>query len=161
MKELRFTKGVNREKEWGKLIDIYVNTSMADSGEGVFDTIKSLMFFAACLGYSKGKRKELKPPLEDIQSSIFENDDNTVIVYLIALAETKDINIFKSVNEKEMIKIFEEYANGGFSIMSEWEAGQVALEPVDKIFNELINLDIFEIVDNRSNNSSNISDVEF
>ena len=94
----------------------------------MFPTIKAIQSFAAVLGFEKHKRKPLdRKRVDNIEWNTFNSDQLTHYIYLIALAETGDINILKydienpeETNSSNMLEIFEEYANGGFEIITEW-----------------------------------------
>ena len=89
----------------------------------IFPTIKDLLCFAAVLGFSEGKKIPLseKYKKEDIQKQIFIDDGKVNIIFLIALADQKDSNVLRDDNPVDIVKIFEEYANGGLEIMKAWE----------------------------------------
>ncbi len=57
--------------------------------------------------------------VEDISYQQFERGDAEDLIYLIALAETKDPEILKDGEENRCANIFEEYANGGLQIIHE------------------------------------------
>ena len=42
------------------------------------------------------------------------------LLYLIALAEKRDVDILREENEDKMIQVFEEYANGGLQVLTDW-----------------------------------------
>jgi dnd system-associated protein 4 len=42
------------------------------------------------------------------------------LLYLIGLAETKDVDCLRVENEDSLVTIFEEYANGGLSTLEDW-----------------------------------------
>lgn len=93
------------------------------TGKSVFATIKDFLCFAAVLGYAKNKRVPFDhgEPKDDIQEFIFSKDKEAMrVIYLIALAASKSITIFKEENSDEMVRCFEEFANGGLSIIKSW-----------------------------------------
>nr|WP_319390620.1 hypothetical protein [uncultured Cohaesibacter sp.] len=94
-----------------------------------FPTIKALQCYAAMLGFSEGRREPFDgEEKENIEWHTFENDGYTHFIYMISLAHKKNIDILKyDVEgsrtlgaEEDMVKIFEEYANGGFNLMQIW-----------------------------------------
>ncbi len=57
----------------------------------------------------------------EIDGRIFESHRQSEdLIYLIALAEKKDAEVLREGNEDAAIAVFEEYADGGFDILSEW-----------------------------------------
>ncbi len=85
----------------------------------LFPTIRELLCFAALLGYSEGRRIPLDRDagVEDVSYQQFERGDAEDLIWLIALAETKDPEILKDGEEGRCAEIFEEYANGGLQIL--------------------------------------------
>lgn len=99
------------------------------TGVKAFPTIKALQCYAALLGFDQKRREPFdRKDAENIEWHTFNNDGYTEYIYLIALAETKSINVLKydvenslpADSEEDMVKIFEEYANGGFAILETW-----------------------------------------
>jgi dnd system-associated protein 4 len=89
----------------------------------IFPTIKDLLCFAAMLGFSEQKRVPFSPNFktDEIQRQIFFNDNKINLIYLIALAETKNANVLRNDEPTDIVNIFEEYANGGLELMKSWE----------------------------------------
>ena len=87
----------------------------------LFQTIRELLCFAALLGYSENRRLPLDKDkgVEDVSYQQFERGDAEDLIYLIALAETKDPEILKDGEESRCAIIFEEYANGGLQIIQQ------------------------------------------
>ena len=87
----------------------------------LFPTIRELLCFAALLGYSEKRRLPLDTDkgVEDVSYQQFERGDAEDLIYLIALAETKDPDILKDGEETRCAMIFEEYVNGGLQIIRE------------------------------------------
>ncbi len=102
----------------------YENTLQLLGGPGskMFTTLRDALSFAAALGYREGRRWKLDEKLgrEDIQASVYNGNDAIDLIFAIALAETRSAEILKQSNERECIQIFEEYANGGLSLITEW-----------------------------------------
>ena len=88
----------------------------------LFDTLREAMGFSAALGYREKRRLplDIKEGKEDIQQGLYMMNEAVDLVFAIALAADKTIDVLKPENEKECIKIFEEYANGGLHLMQEW-----------------------------------------
>ncbi len=121
-------RSIRRNKEHADIIKLLMDKN-PDTGMAVFPTIKSLQCFAAVIGFDQKRRVKLeKGNVEDIEWHIFNSDNLTHYIYLIALAETNDMNVLKFDIEKpdsaqigpNMMEIFEEYANGGFEIIRGW-----------------------------------------
>lgn len=91
------------------------------SDRTLFPTIRELLCFAALLGYSESRRIPLdkEKGVEDVSYQQFERGDAEDLIYLIALADSKDPEILKDGEESRCAEIFEEYANGGLQILGE------------------------------------------
>ena len=82
---------------------------------GFFPTNAHLYCYLASVGFKKGKREKTAKPNPgwgDVPERIFRNQGLLPQVYTIALAETKDYEILKDLDQ--CFSIFEEYVNAGF-----------------------------------------------
>ena len=95
------------------------------SGENPpFKEIWRLLIFAASVGQSRGRREPLKAvdSGKAIPAAIFANSPAWPgFHYLMALVEKDDSTILGGSDalENERLTVFEEYANGGLSVMQE------------------------------------------
>lgn len=112
--------------------DLVKSLIISKETTGPFQTYADVMVFAAALGARRKKRL----PLEEISKrdplpigiEIFISRGYEVAIKLLAIAETKDINILSPSDEnseEQRIQIFEEYANGGLEILQEELRGSV------------------------------------
>lgn len=132
MKKLR---NINRSKTHEKLISLYAKDSHPVTGKSIFPTIKDLLCFSAMLGFSEKRRVPLdrSEGVEDIMYEIFQRTQSDDFVYMLALAETKDVGVFRDDATEDFVEIFEEYANGGLETIKSWlkefpdERGEKAL----------------------------------
>jgi dnd system-associated protein 4 len=90
--------------------------------QAIFPTFRDLLCFAATLGFETGTHLPLDSKSDDfVEKRVFERDDLSVdLLYLIALAHTKDVDILRDENEDKIVQIFEEYANGGLQVITDW-----------------------------------------
>ncbi len=118
-------RSVYRSKQFSPLIQ-KLKLPDGKSEVAAFPHIKDVQVYAALLGFQNGRREAFdRRDAENIEWHIFDSDSLTHYIYLIALAETKDINILKYDEQnselngasEDMVKIFEEYAQGGFLIL--------------------------------------------
>ena len=111
---------INRSREFEELIQNLANSKIDHGSRSLFPTLKSVLCFAAFLGFAHKNRRPLDPQIgtEDIAYSTFDNDGSYDYIFLIALAEVGNIEILRNGREHECVKIFEEYANGGMSIIN-------------------------------------------
>lgn len=110
---------INRSRVHEDMVQRLAMTKLPGTGRTLFPTIRELLCFAAMLGYSEGRRIPLdrSAGIEDVSYQQFERGDAEDLIYLLALAETKNPNILKDGEESKCAEIFEEYANGGFQIL--------------------------------------------
>jgi dnd system-associated protein 4 len=121
---------------------------LCDSKTGYFSEIWRLLLFAALLGRAKGRREPLKKvdTGKGIDERIFANSPIWPgIVHLLGLIETGSSEALKSANWEKSLEVFEEYANGGLSIIN-----QIGPEDIHQLI-------LDESVQNLSPTSSDIS----
>ena len=92
----------------------------------VFKTYKDALMFAACLGYSRGKRVPFDKTAEPINLHTFSGKFDEMVMNTLAVAELNDPYVMGEDREDEKIRIFEEYACGGLEILDH-ELGQGSL----------------------------------
>jgi len=79
------------------------------------------MCFAAVLGFEHGRMKPLDPSTMEIDGRTFENHQQSLdLVYLVALAHAKNVEVLREDSENRAIEIFEGYAEGGFEVLAGW-----------------------------------------
>ena len=96
--------------------------------EKIFGTIAEMLTSFSYLGFASKKRLKLKKPQGDIKEETFISGDLMADIHLIALAETEDPRII--LDNEKCIKIFEEYANGGLSIVSQEISSSLRDDPM-------------------------------
>ena len=113
------SSNINRSRNHEDMIQRLAMLKLPDAERTLFPTIRELLCFAALLGYSEGRRLPLDPSAgtEDVSYQQFERGDAEDLIYLIALAETKDPAVLREGEEGRCAEIFEEYANGGLQIL--------------------------------------------
>jgi len=83
--------------------------------------MRELLCFAAVLGFEREKIRELDASTMEIDGRTFENHDQSRdIIYLIALAHSKDAEVLREENDDRCISIFEQYAEGGLEEIASW-----------------------------------------
>ncbi|MDB9317080.1 MULTISPECIES: DNA phosphorothioation-associated protein 4 [Cyanophyceae] len=99
---------------------------------GPFQTYVEVMVFAAALGVKNKKRVPLgeftKREPSPIPQENFASLGHDLIIKLLGITETKDIQILSSREEEyedQRTQIFEEYANGGLEILQNELRGAV------------------------------------
>jgi dnd system-associated protein 4 len=96
---------------------------------GVFKEIWRLLLFAAQVGFKNGRREPLKSADtgKGIDQSTFGNSPAWPgVLYLMALAETGGADCLSGTAESgdERVMAFQEYANGGLTILNEFFANR-------------------------------------
>lgn len=120
---------IRRAKDKELLIERLVK-----KGSGKFGEIWKVMCFAACLGIYSKKREPIREydAGKSIDFSYFGGNPSWPgILHLIGLVEAEDPRILNPDQEKmdRRIELFEEYCNGGMSIMLEkMEANDFSLD---------------------------------
>lgn len=110
---------INRSRVHEDMVQRLAMQKLPGADRTLFPTIRELLCFAALLGYSEKRRVPLEKEAgtEDVSYQQFERGDAEDLIYLIALAETKDPEILKDGEENRCAEIFEQYANGGLEII--------------------------------------------
>jgi dnd system-associated protein 4 len=104
------------------IIQLLYGTPHKKAGQPIFVTKRDLLCFAAVLGFEGNRRnKILEKPSDFVDPRPFENSQEAMhLLYLVALAVTKDVDCLREDSEEELVTIFEEYADGGLCILEEW-----------------------------------------
>jgi dnd system-associated protein 4 len=113
------TSNINRSRVHEDMVQRLSMIKLPGADRTLFPTIRELLCFAALLGYSEGRRVPLDRAagVEDVSYQQFERGDAEDLIYLLALAETKDPEVLKDGEEGRCAEIFEEYANGGLQVL--------------------------------------------
>jgi len=112
-------RGIRSKKQFEEMVR---HLTHPVAGKAIFDSMRTLVCFAAVLGFEYGKRTKLEADyFEAVDGRIFENSVLAQdLLYLIALASEKNADILRDENEERMITVFEEYAQGGLEILEGW-----------------------------------------
>ncbi|MVS99783.1 DNA phosphorothioation-associated protein 4 [Devosia marina] len=110
---------IHRSRIHEDMVQRLAMTKLPGTDRTLFPTIRELLCFAALLGYSEGRRVPLdrSAGTEDVSYQQFERRDAEDLIFLIALADSKDPEILKDGEEGRCAEIFEEYANGGLQVL--------------------------------------------
>lgn len=110
---------INRSRIHEDMVQRLAMLKLPGTDRTLFPTIRELLCFAALLGYSEGRRIPLdrSEGTEDVSYQQFERRDAEDLIFLIALADSKNPEILKEGEEGRCAEIFEEYANGGLQIL--------------------------------------------
>ncbi len=114
-------RAIRRNKKHEDLVRRLTEPAHPDSNKSIFPTMRELMCFAALLGFENEKQGPLVEPSLEIDGRIFVNHQQSLdVLYLLALTTEKDANVLREDNEDQMVKFFEEYAEGGLEIIEQW-----------------------------------------
>jgi dnd system-associated protein 4 len=112
--------------------DLVKALTSSDSSTGTFQTFADVIVFAAALGAKHKKRVPLgeisKREPSPIRLEYFASVGNDVVIKLLGMTETQDINVlslYEEEYETQRNSIFEEYANGGLEILQNELRGAV------------------------------------
>lgn len=124
-------KDVRRNKKYEDVVNILVNGRLSNNtqapGKKVFNYIKDLMVFAAMVGKRHERRESVEKDNIGITLHTYSGDggrnsitDQHNIIFMFGLLYYKDMNYLRNEKIDESIKLFEEYSNGGLSLIKEW-----------------------------------------
>jgi dnd system-associated protein 4 len=103
---------VKRPKKYNELLDL-----LRHKEEGVFDSLKSALIFAAGIGFKNGMKSSFVETGEPIAFSLFNTQREQPFVLAMGLHESDNIEYLRDENFLEVVKIFEEYACGGLEYL--------------------------------------------
>lgn len=113
---------INRSRVYEDVVQRLATEPLPGTTRRLFPTIREVLCFAALLGYSERRRVPLdrSQGVEDVSYQQFERGDAEDLIFMIALAEVQDISVLREGEEPRCAEIFEEYANGGLSIIKDY-----------------------------------------
>ena len=104
----------------------------SDDGAGPFRLQADVLAFAASLGASRGRREPLPEALgEPIRQEVFDRQGYDTLVNLLAVQAEMSAAVLEDSDEMiaRRASIFEEFANGGLSILAEETQRPVEVQP--------------------------------
>lgn len=113
---------INRSRVYEDIVQKLAGQNVPGTDRRLFPTIRELLCFAALLGFSEERRIPLdrSQGVEDVSYQQFERGDAEDLIYMIALAEEKNMDVLREGEEGKCAEIFEEYANGGLAIIKDF-----------------------------------------
>ena len=87
--------------------------------EGLFDSLKSVLVFAAAVGAREGQSTEFSGSGEKIALRIFSEAHDIPFMHALALAKTGDVSMLSDDKMEEVLTIFENTAAGGLSYLDD------------------------------------------
>lgn len=112
---------VRRSKRHEGLVRQLAETNHPNASRPIFPTMRELMCFAAVLGFEKNRKKPIDAAVSEIDGRTFENHQQSLdLIYLIAIADSKDAEVLRENNEDQCLTIFEQYAEAGFEEIAAW-----------------------------------------
>ncbi|MEV5260890.1 DNA phosphorothioation-associated protein 4 [Streptomyces anulatus] len=111
---LRGDLRVRRPRERESLIE-----QLLAENDGVFDNKAEVMLFAAALGWARQRREPFEKFVDPIRFNVFQkiHTGEAFIEALAVLNCPGDAQVLSDERVFERINIFEEYANGGLSVL--------------------------------------------
>jgi dnd system-associated protein 4 len=112
---------IRRSSRFENLVRLLAEANHPKAKRPIFPTLRELMCFAAVLGFEKERKKQLDEKTVELDARRFPEHPQTVdLIYLLALADGKDAEVLREDNEDKALEVFEQYAEGGFEIISDW-----------------------------------------
>ena len=114
-------RNVRRPAEHEPLFKRFTETSHPESERPIFTTQRDFLCFAAVLGFHAGERTSLGPKTLDLDGRVFDNHEaSRDIVYLVALAGSREPGILHPEREDDLVAVFEEFAATGLRVINDW-----------------------------------------
>jgi dnd system-associated protein 4 len=113
---------INRSRVYEDIVQRLAGQNVPGTDRRLFPTIRELLCFAALLGFSEKRKVPLdrSQGVEDVSYQQFERGDAEDLIYMIALADTENIDTLREGEEGTCAEIFEEYANGGLAVIKDF-----------------------------------------
>lgn len=130
---------VRRNRKYEHLVEKLCTRQGPSATPPIFEFNKDLMVFAAMLGYSQGKKESLENESIQIVLGTYASDEKDGYIYLLALLEQQRLDCLRDENLNDSISVFEEYCNGGLSIIDQWMSENPQdLEGTDTLINHIM-----------------------
>jgi dnd system-associated protein 4 len=114
-------RGIRRSEQFEDMVRMLAEAQHPEAGRSIFPTMRELMFFAAVLGFEHDRKRPLQAQTNEIDGRTFSGSAQALdLLYLIALADDRNVDVLREENDEKMIEIFEQYAQGGFEIIAGW-----------------------------------------
>jgi len=97
-----------------------------------------MFMMTMALGFKRKSRVPLKKGKDGLSRLVDFKDYNITLIKSLALKETKDVNVL--LNDEEIYKIAEEYANGGIKIIKNFVIGEDPGSYIKKLCTELLEI---------------------
>ena len=110
-----------------------------DESVKIWSNFKEFMIFAAMVGFTKNKKEALSKNNIKISFRTYTNTSDDGYIYLLSLIEKNDTNQLKDSGLKDVISTFEEYCNGGLSIIQTWiDEDPSDIDGIDTFYDKIL-----------------------
>lgn len=108
--------------EHSELVERLAKRSSRVAGKPIFQTYMHLMVFAAMVGHSLQRKRELPSSGRgpEIYDSAFLNNNLDGVAFLVALQDHKDGEILRETKDQECWRVIEQYAAAGLDEVATW-----------------------------------------
>lgn len=114
-------RNIRRPAEREPVFKRFTDIPHPDSERPIFTTQRDFLCFAAVLGFHAGERTSLGTRTLELDGRVFDNHEaSRDIVYLVALAGSREPGILHPDREDELVSVFEEYAATGLRVIDDW-----------------------------------------
>lgn len=114
-------RNMRRAESFEPIFKRFTESPHPISGKPIFGTQREFLCFLGVLGFSTGERLPVTGKTLELDGRVFENHEQSRdVVYLIALAGSRNADILLPEREDEAISMFEEYVASGFRELSRW-----------------------------------------
>jgi dnd system-associated protein 4 len=114
-------RAIKRSKKYEGIVRQLAEAVHPHASRPIFPTMRELICFAAVVGFERDKKRPLDTATMEIDGRTFENHQQSLdLIYLIGLADAKDVEVLREDSEDKCLSIFEQYAEGGFEELAAW-----------------------------------------
>lgn len=113
---------IKKNSDLDPIVRRLADTPHPSTRQAIFPTLRDLLCFAAILGFEMETRVPIHTQSDTfVDGRVFERDDLSMdLMYLIGLADARDVDVLRDENEEKLASVFEEYANGGLRVLGDW-----------------------------------------
>lgn len=145
-------KDVRRNNKYAAVVDLLVHGKLGEEDGGrfprMFPYIKDLIVFSAMVGKKYDEKEEVEKDNTGIILSTFEGSSGTRgssvdqhnIIFMFGLSVLRDMKYLRDENVDEVIRVFEQYSNGGLNIIHGWlrDSAWNPLVILDKVVDDIL-----------------------
>jgi dnd system-associated protein 4 len=111
---------IGRNAKYESIVNLLAIDHHPDTGRAIFPTIMDLLVFAAMVGIELDRREKVEASAQSVPWRVFQNNHKDGLVMLVGLWRARSLEGVSPAELDSAQLEFEQYANGGLQVISEW-----------------------------------------